>query len=523
MDYTFLKKRKWRFQGELRLMVSKSKGGPHSARPPDFFEKLASGVPGVLFTYWLSADGKSHCYPYVSDQIQSLFGVAAARLNENADVVFSVIHPDDASGVGASILESARTLKPWIYQARLKLKSGEFHWFEAHSEPERQADGSTLWYGQFHDIQHYKLLEQSLRNSEAEFSFQAGFQNLIARLSAEFINLGFGTIDECIEELLRSISQFFQVDRSYLYAFSDDYSLMTNTHEWCADGVPELRDTQQSVEIDEFYWWRKQIDGMVERNQVVFVENVDRLLEEAVLERTLLQEQGVCSMFCVPIRIRGKVTGFFGVDSLRKRDWRTDQADLLIIVSGLLSGALERHRLEEELLNQSIRDPLTGLHNRRYLMPRLDELLATSNRQGERFALAMIDIDHFKQINDSIGHLGGDYILQKFAAILQQQTRTTDVISRFGGEEFLVVFVGVEPAGVKPLVMRVLEAVRQEAFIYNGHSVSLTASAGVIGVEELSGQPVTPDLMIDQADHRLYLAKQGGRDCLVDGHGLSRI
>src|SRR5690606_39082809 len=122
-----------------------------------------------------------------------------------------------------------------------------------------------------------------------------------------------------------------------------------------------------------------------------------------------------------------------------------------------------------------------------------------------------------------ICHLGGDYILQKFAAILQQQTRTTDVISRFGGEEFLVVFVGVEPAGVKPLVMRVLEAVRQEAFIYNGHSVSLTASAGVIGVEELSGQPVTPDLMIDQADHRLYLAKQGGRDCLVDGHGLSRI
>ncbi len=110
--------------------------------------------------------------------------------------------------MGASILESARTLKPWIYQARLRLQNGEYCWFEAHSEPERQGDGSTLWYGQFHDIQQYKLLEQNLRDSEAEFAFQAGFQNLVARLSTEFINLGFGTIDECIDELLKSIGDF---------------------------------------------------------------------------------------------------------------------------------------------------------------------------------------------------------------------------------------------------------------------------------------------------------------------------
>ncbi|WP_303290119.1 diguanylate cyclase [Marinobacter sp. SS5-14b] len=501
-------------------MASKSNGGRQAAPPHDFFQKLASGIPGVLFTYWLSADGTSHRYPFVSDQIQKLFGVPPALLNENADVVFSVIHPEDVPGVGESILESAKNLTPWIYQARLKLKSGEFHWFEAHSEPERQPDGSTLWYGQFHDIQRYKVLEQSLRDSEAEFSFQAGFQNLIARLSTEFINLGFGTIDECIDELLLSIGRFFQVDRAYLYAFSDGYDLMSNTHEWCAVGVPSLKDSQKAVPIGEFYWWRTQIDAMVERNQVVFIEDVDRLPDDAVLERALLQEQGVSSMFCVPIRIRGRVTGFFGVDSLRKRDWRTDQGDLLIIVSGLLSGALERHRLEEELLSQSILDPLTGLHNRRYLIPRLQELLARSNRQGEPFALAMFDIDHFKKINDSVGHLGGDFILQGFAELLRQHTRTTDVISRFGGEEFLVVFAGVDASDAKVLVMRVLEAVRKESFIYNGHALPLTASAGVIGVGELTGQPVTPDLMIDHADHRLYLAKQRGRDCVIDGLGI---
>lgn len=504
-------------------MASKSNGRPQDDLTAPFFHKLASGVPGVLFTYWMSADQKHHCYPFISDQVQTWFGIDPAVLNERAEAVFPIIHPEDAVDIECSIIESAKSLTPWCYRARLKMTEGGYQWFESRSVPERQPDGSTMWYGQFHNIQHYKELEATLRDSEAESQFQAGFQKLIARLSTEFINLGFGTIDECIHELLTSISDFFRVDRAYLYAFSEDYSCMTNTHEWCAPGVSPLLETQQKVPIDEFRWWHEQITAMVNQNRVVFIEDVDNLPAEAAFEQTMLQEQGVCSMFSVPIRIRGKVTGFFGVDSLSKRTWRTDQADLLIIVSGLLSGALERHRLEQELLNQSIRDPLTGLHNRRYLMPRLEELLARSSRQGERFALAMFDIDHFKHINDSLGHLAGDYILQCFAELLVRCTRTTDVVSRFGGEEFLVVFAAVESEEVKALVARVLEVVRTETCIYNGHTIPVTASAGVVGVEELTGEPVTPHLLIDHADRRLYQAKQGGRDCLVDASGLSRI
>lgn len=488
-----------------------------------FFEKLASGVPGVLFTYWLSQDGKSHRYPFVSDQVQRLFGVAPALLNENADAVFSVIHPDDAVGVGESIIHSARTLEPWCYRARLKMVGGHYQWFEAHSVPERQSDGSTLWYGQFHNIQHYKDLEQTLRASEAEFEFQAGFQKLIARLSSEFIHLGFGSIDECIDELLRAIGDFFCVDRAYVYAFSQDHLTMTNTHEWFAAGVPSLMADQQGVPIQNFQWWQQQIDLMKNRSQVIFIEDASRLPPEASPERALLEEQGVSSMFCVPIWIRGQLMGFFGVDSLSPRSWRRDMADLLIIVSGLLSGALERNRLEEDLVNQSIRDPLTGLHNRRYLMPRLEEMIAASNRHGERFCLAMFDIDHFKRINDNLGHLAGDGVLMRFTELLLAQTRTTDVVCRFGGEEFLVVFTGVTHADVLALVTRIMEAVRAEEFVVDGQAFGITASAGAVCVSELSDNPVSPDALIALADHRLYQAKQGGRDCLVDASGLSRI
>ncbi|MBK1851316.1 diguanylate cyclase [Marinobacter sp. 1-4A] len=487
--------------------------------PP--LRKLVSSIPDVLCTYWLSADGSSHRYLFISEQVKAILGIDPGVLRESADALFAVIHPDEVSDVRASVAESARVLTPWSYQARLKVQTGHYEWFEARAMPERQADGSTIWYSQFHKIQHYKDLEHSLREREAESAFQADFQKLIAKLSTEFINLSFGAIDQCINELLEAIGDFFQVDRAYLYEFSPDYRVMDNTHEWCSAGVATIIDSQRDVPTDGFDWWQSKIDEMVGGNKVIFVEEIEQIPPGP--ERVMLEEQGVCSMFCVPVRVRGLVTGFFGVDSMRNRTWREDQADLLIIVSGLLSGALERNRLETELLNQSIRDPLTGLHNRRYLMPRLDEMLGRSRRDGEPFALAMFDLDRFKSINDTIGHLGGDSCLRRFAEILLEQTRTTDVVARFGGEEFVVAFSGVSPADVRLTVSRIICAVREHDFMFEDKILPLTVSAGIAAIGELDAIPASPDPLIRLADDRLYCAKQEGRDCIVDASGVSRI
>ncbi|SOB77084.1 diguanylate cyclase (GGDEF) domain-containing protein [Marinobacter sp. LV10R510-11A] len=502
-------------------MTTQTGQGPRYTDSDYFFRKLASGIPGVLFTYWLSADSESHRYLFVGDQVNSILGLDPDVLRKNADPMFSAVHPEDIDGVGASIEESAMVSKPWRYQARMRVSAGHYEWFEAHATPERQADGSTVWYGQLHNIQHYKDLERTLREGEAESAFQADFQKLIARLSTEFINLGFGTIDQCISELLKTIGGFFEVDRAYLYDLSPDYRTMDNTHEWCAADVPSLIDSQRNVLTVDFEWWQDKIDEMVGGNRVVFVEELEQI--PGGPERTMLEKQGICSMFCVPVRVRGLVTGFFGVDSIRKRAWREDQADLLIIVSGLLSGALERSRLEGELLNQSVRDPLTTLHNRRYLMPRLNEMLSRSSRYGEHFTLAMFDLDRFKHINDSIGHLGGDFCLREFANILLEQTRDADVVARFGGEEFVVAFSDVSQAGVRRTVSRIIRAVRDHDFIFEERILPLTVSAGVASIGELSGIPASPDPLISLADNRLYRAKQAGRDCLVDASGVSRI
>ncbi len=111
--------------------------------------------------------------------------------------------------------------------------------------------------------------------------WQAAFQKLIAKLSTEFINLGFGAIDESIFELLKAIGRFFDVDRAYLYEFSAGYRFMDNTHEWCSPGVPSFIESQRNVLIEGFEWWHGKISEMVSDNRVIFVEDPEQLRELA--------------------------------------------------------------------------------------------------------------------------------------------------------------------------------------------------------------------------------------------------
>lgn len=495
--------------------------GPQGATPTAaFFEKLASGVPGVLFTYCQGPDGR-RWYPFISSRVQELFGLEPAELSRDAGRVFSILHPDDAPGVVESITASARDLAPWHFQGRLRLTSGEYHWFEAHSMPERQADGGTLWYGQFVDIQAHKDLELSLRASEQEFSYQARFQRLLADLSSSFMGGAFGDIDEDIRELLARVGEFFDVDRAYLYLFSDEARVMTNTHEWCRPGVESLIDGQQQIPITQYSWWHEQMVLMIREQRVLFIDDVAELPEAAAEERRMLEAQGVVSLFNVPVRTRGEVSGFFGMDVLQPRQWRTDQADLLIVVTGLLSEALERHRLEQELLSQSIRDPLTGLHNRRYLIPRLEEMAGRWQREQVPFGVAMFDLDHFKRINDTFGHQAGDYVLREFTALMLEHCRASDVVARYGGEEFVIVAADAGPEAASALVCRVVDRVRQHRFVFAGQALEVTVSAGLAHISDPDLPGVQPETLLGLADRRLYQAKRSGRDRVIDKAGPS--
>ena len=157
----------------------------------------------------------------------------------------------------------------------------------------------------------------------------------------------------------------------------------------------------------------------------------------------------------------------------------------------------------------AITDELTGLYNRRHLLVCLDKQRAIANREGSRFVLAYIDIDEFKRINDEFGHRVGDEVLQQFSDLLQESIREIDLVSRYGGEEFVLLLtgVGIETAAI--VVERIRDAV--ESLKFSENNLAMTISVGLTEYQA----PETINDTLERADKLLYQAKQEGRNRVV--------
>jgi diguanylate cyclase (GGDEF)-like protein len=157
----------------------------------------------------------------------------------------------------------------------------------------------------------------------------------------------------------------------------------------------------------------------------------------------------------------------------------------------------------------AITDELTGLHNRRHLLDRLDKQRAMANREGSRFVLAFIDLDKFKRINDEYGHGIGDSVLHQFSELLQESIREVDLVARYGGEEFVLLLngVGIETAAI--VVERIRDAVEHMRF--SERSLAMTIS---VGLTEYRAPELATETL-ERADKLLYKAKKDGRNRVV--------
>jgi diguanylate cyclase (GGDEF)-like protein/PAS domain S-box-containing protein len=170
----------------------------------------------------------------------------------------------------------------------------------------------------------------------------------------------------------------------------------------------------------------------------------------------------------------------------------------------------EQKRMEGELERMATLDELTGLYNRRELNNRLQEEIRRAERYGQSFSIWMLDVDHFKRINDTYGHQEGDRVLRIIATHLKQMLRDTDIAARFGGEEFTVILSHTNLEHAKQMAQRVRQAMADlEIHLDGGGSFSITASIGVAAYPE---QGITVEELIRAADQALYTAKQKGRN-----------
>ncbi len=182
---------------------------------------------------------------------------------------------------------------------------------------------------------------------------------------------------------------------------------------------------------------------------------------------------------------------------------------IILITMGLVMMTKER----ADALNRTLalQDELTGLHNRRAIHKLLEQQLALARRNAQSLALLIVDIDHFKKINDDHGHLSGDLALRTMADGLRRRLRGQDIAGRWGGEEFIVILPGTDAAGACGLAENLRRSAEQASLVaLDGRPIGFTISIGVHALDAATGD--ARDDMIAAADRALYLAKQNGRN-----------
>lgn len=240
-----------------------------------------------------------------------------------------------------------------------------------------------------------------------------------------------------------------------------------------------------------------------------------RLPKDQFVCHELARQGGVAGHVCVPLMAEGTI---FGNVSLFFPDsdvpfGREDQ-ELIGLFAAHIALAIWNNRLMRMVKRDSLTDQLTGLPNRRFVIEAIQREIDRTVRYGGRFTLAMVDIDHFKRINDQYGHDEGDRVLLLLAETTRQTLRKADVAARYGGEEFLLLLPQTGLAAARSVVGRVRGLFYQGTLnpVYRAHGVTFSA-----GLVEFPSDGRDVGELIKAADTRLYQAKQAGRDRMVSG------
>lgn len=186
-----------------------------------------------------------------------------------------------------------------------------------------------------------------------------------------------------------------------------------------------------------------------------------------------------------------------------------DQIKIGDTILKYLSGSDMETQYHETIYRMTIEDGLTGVHNKRYLLETLDREIPRARRHERPLSLIMFDIDKFKVINDTFGHLAGDYVLREVARIAKTRRRPDDVLGRYGGEEFGLLLPETDEAGSFQVSEEIRKRIESHAFSFENEKISVTASFGV--AQLLDGRDVLG--LIKDADDQLYRAKREGRNC----------
>jgi diguanylate cyclase (GGDEF)-like protein/hemerythrin-like metal-binding protein/PAS domain S-box-containing protein len=428
-------------------VVERKKAEQASLDALDRLQKIASQVPGLVFQLQLFPDGSSRI-PYANEAIRSIYRVSPEEVRADAAKIFAALHPDDLENFKTSIRVSAQDLTPWCQEYRLKFDDAPVCWLFGNALPQQQADGSVLWHGFITDITKHKQSEIDLRIAAAAFESEDAILVTDANNVILKVNQAFSRITGySAEEVIGKSPKLLSSGHHDQAFYSVMWESLNRTNVWQGE-----------------IWDRR-------KNGEVYPE-------------------------------------WLIITALRSLDEHNGQVNNYV---ASFSDITSRKAAEEEIRQLAFYDPLTRLPNRRLLQERLKHSIDVERRDGKRLALLMLDLDRFKVVNDSLGHLAGDELLQQVGTRISARLRDVDMVARLGGDEFVVLLEDIAHAEDAARVAAEIILVLSESFqLTQKNDVQIGAS---IGISLYPQHGANYETLMDNADAALYQAKDQGRGC----------
>ncbi len=308
------------------------------------------------------------------------------------------------------------------------------------------------------------------------------------------------TSEEAFEAIGHFVPKFFPADAGALYLLRDSKNLLSPVTAW---GQPPP--AEELFAPDDCWAMR---GGRAHR--------VDDPASALLCKHVSAADNPATGYLCIPLAAQGESRGILHVRFFRcatpgreAEELETKQR-LAVAIAENLALALANLKLRETLQNQAIRDPLTGLYNRRYLEETLDRELHRSRRLEAPLGVVMMDLDHFKDFNDTCGHAAGDALLIALAHTITAEIRTEDIACRYGGEEFLLVMPGASLETTRERAENLRQAVQALQVKYQDRFLQSPSLS--LGVAIFPDHGATSEEVIAAADAALYRAKKAGRD-----------
>ncbi|MGQ0507838.1 MAG: diguanylate cyclase [Myxococcaceae bacterium] len=217
------------------------------------------------------------------------------------------------------------------------------------------------------------------------------------------------------------------------------------------------------------------------------------------------------ALLAVPMTYQESLLGVLNFERPEPASFSPEDIELLCAVADLSAAAVKNARLHEETVALAITDALTGIPNRRHLFTQLELEVARANRFGNQVSILMVDIDHFKMLNDHSGHRAGDDVLREVSVLMGTQVRKVDTLARYGGEEFMLVLPQVSKAEAADVAEKLRKAVENAPIAHSEHQPLGKVTISV-GVANLPVDAVALEKLVDCADSSLYASKRAGRN-----------